>query len=329
MKVLTLLMVLGVPVAPGGLVQTRNPGGSARLVEVRAEPHVPNFGEAFDLHVILRMRRGVIAFLPDTLEPTYSVESVGPGVWSEEPAPGDSVGIRATYPVIGLREGRAELPSIEVWTRPAVAGERRDRVIRRRSEARNDRGESFERRTMRLGVVEVGQVPAMADSAADLVPRPPADVLGSGWSTWLVLAVGVASVAGLLGVWMIARRWRAAILTRRMRGRSPREETLRELERIRAFGWHRNGRMDDFYGSSTGALRRFAASIDPAWGAALTSTELIARLAGRWGQGGVDSLAAAVAAAEQVKFGTLQRNTEAAEGDWETIVTWVRGAPEG
>ncbi|MEX2581741.1 MAG: hypothetical protein WD766_00575, partial [Gemmatimonadota bacterium] len=138
-------------------------------------------------------------------------------------------------------------------------------------------------------------------------------------------AVGVGGAARAAPRW-----WRAtggALLTR-LRRRSPREQALRELERIRSLGWHRNGRMEDFYASSTATLREFARELEPDWNAGLTSTELLRKIEERWGTEGAEQIVEAIAAAERVKFGYHRPAADAAEADWARIREWVRGAPE-
>src|SRR5262245_37188341 len=112
MKRLSLLLALGVGIPGQSPGQTRAPVGGLQLLEVRAEPKPPPFGEAFALHLTLRVPPAVLVFLPDTLVPSAAVQSVGRGTWVE-PGPGDSLRIHATYPVIGFREGRVKLPAID------------------------------------------------------------------------------------------------------------------------------------------------------------------------------------------------------------------------
>jgi hypothetical protein len=330
LRLLTLVIAFGAFTAQVGHAQA--PG--ARLVEVRAEPKQPSFGEKFDLHVTLRLRPGVVAFLPDTLLPTQSVQSVvGKAAWTEARVSGDSVEVRATYPLIGFRAGPVELPRIELWLRRAAASDvQGEKTARRAADVPKGTRAGLERRVIRLGGTQVRPFQVIADSGAEVAPRPPADVLGAEWSLWLLLAVGIASIVGVIGAGTIVRWWWAAkgrALLSRLRGRSPRQDALRELERILALGWHRNGRMTDFYESSTGTLRRFATATDPVWSPALTSTELLTRLSERWGAGGIESLASTVAIAERVKFGAFQPGADAAEGDWRTIFEWIRDRPKG
>lgn len=171
-----------------------------------------------------------------------------------------------------------------------------------------------------------GQGPAASSS-----PRPPADVLGGEWSVWLVGAAAVVAVAVAGAAAVAYRRWVEGRSTRPsdVGPALPREEALRELERIRALEWHRNGRMADFYAATTDVLRGFAARIEPGWSTALTSRELLARMEGRWGRDSLSGLAPAVETAERVKFGGERPPPESAEHDWQRVRDWVREAPPG
>lgn len=302
-----------------------------RLVEIRRDPEAPAFGEVFDLHFTLRLRPGLTAFLPDTLIPTEAVESWAPGGWRTEPAPGDSVDIHATYPVIGYREGRVEYPWIELRFRPAGPGETGDGLVQRAWEVPEGVRGEMAGRLLRLGGVELEAFPPMAETGLSLPPRPPADVRGAGWSFWLLLASVLVVIATTTGAALAGRSWwgkrKGALLAHSGR-RSARQTALLELERIRELGWHRNGRVDEFYLSSSNTLRRFASEIEPVWGPELTSRELLARLRDRWGAEQVASLAASVDVAERVKFGGYRPEPDTAEADWRAIRDWIREAPD-
>lgn len=139
------------------------------------------------------------------------------------------------------------------------------------------------------------------------------------------------AVLGIGGIRMAAERgWRAAmgLFLSRVRGQSPRQNALRELERVRALGWHREGRSDDFYASSTDAIRTFAHEIEPTLTTALTSSELVRTLEERWGQEETAALAAVVESAERAKFGSWAPDPEEAERDWTALRDWVRRAPQ-
>jgi len=311
--------------------QSLNEEVDARLLSVRLEPEEPVFGERFDAHLVVRLRSGLALSVSDTVFPSEGIQSLTGGSWTLAAAPGDSVDLSAHFPLIGLREGRAEMPRVPLWAVPAAAGSAAPTEIALRGEADGVDGEP-PRFVIHLGSLLLAPHPALSAEGAGRSPKPPGDVLGGEWSIWLLFAVGLASVAGAGGVGSLATRWWSAVGSRlfaRSRGRSPRQEALRELERIRATGWHRNGRIEDFYASSTDAVRHFAARVDPAWGIFLTSGELLGRLEERIGRAAVGRLAPAVEQAERVKFGAQQPDGEAAERDWETLRDWVRDTKLG
>jgi hypothetical protein len=321
--------VIALVVAGAGEVAAQAVPDALRVVEVHTVPEEPGFGEEFDVRLTLRTGPGILILMPDTLIDSEAVASVGIGSWTAISAPADSTDIVASFPVIGFRAGPLLLPAFEVLLRSGIAAGS-ERVMRA-TEAPPELVGGAENLMIALGAVQVGPFPPMAEADSALLPRPPADVLGGDWSIWLILAVGLASVAGVGGGGALLSRWwsmKGAALLRRWRAPSPRQAALDELERIRSNGWHRNGRVDEFYDSSTGTLRRFAGQIDAAWVPALTSGELLARLEERWGPGRTERLRTVIDVSERVKFGDYRPSPEEAERDWVVIRDWVRGCPD-
>ena len=312
----------------GARAQSLDLPSEARLVGFTVEPEAPEFGEVFDLRITVRIGPGVVAFLPDTLAPGAASFSAGSGVWSEASGPADSVDIQTTYPVMGFLSGPVELPWLELWTRPAGAGEVGGaRPLSDLTDVGPTLGDEVRSSLISVGATEIVPLAEMAEAAGDLFPRPAADVLGGQWSIWFLLAV-VTAIAGVSVTWLIVYRRRLA-----MRGdpelngqdRSPRGEALRELDRIRGLGWHTEGRMVEFYDASTGVLRSFSEKEEADWGIALTSSELLEKLQGRWGSNSVENLGSAVSVAEHVKFGGYGSEVQSAEGHWATIRDWIDG----
>ena len=123
-KAAILFLALHATVATGGArAQSPDLPSDVRLVGFTVEPEGPEFGQVFDLRVTVRIGPGLIAFLPDTLVAGDASASAGSGDWSETSGPADSVDIQASYPVMGFLSGVVELPSLELWTRPAGPGE--------------------------------------------------------------------------------------------------------------------------------------------------------------------------------------------------------------
>ncbi|MGE0158199.1 MAG: hypothetical protein AB7T31_02235 [Gemmatimonadales bacterium] len=329
-RALVLLLLVGAMVAPrsaAAYMASQTPG-PVRLVAFMNEPMEPEFGKVFELFLQLRLAPDVVTFVPDTLLPAPNAVSAGPAHWTTEPGPADSIDVRATYYVMGLANGGVELPTLELWTRPPAPGEAGG------PRPASELGDSLARRDeLRRIVLEIGgamiQVPSeMQGEDAAIDPHPPADVLGGEWSPWRIGAVAVGVLAVLALGWIfLSGRWSAAAHVPVL-GASPRAEALRELDRLLALGWHTDGRVYEFYDATTNVLRQLSEHEQPDWSRALTSSELVARIEGRWGRDAVTSLRPAVWSAEWVKFGTDRPTAAAAERDWTVIRDWIRGLPE-
>ena len=308
-----------------------------RLVAFTNEPREPELGEVFALDLQLRIAPGIVAFFPDTLVPAPDASSAGAGTWELGVAPADSIDVRATYPVIGLDPGGVELPTLEVWTRPAAAGEEAGPRTLASLGATENGGPvdpatvpGLQRTVLTIGGALIMPLGAMTEAAdGGLLPRTPADVLGGQWSVWLIGAIGVGTVVvGLLG-WLLLGGRRGGTALRPVVLLPPRAEALGELDRIRELGWHANGRLVQFYDATTGVLRRFADRTADDCGTYLTSTELLTRLADRWGADRVAGLRDTVWSAERVKFGTHRPAPPSAEADWSVVRSWIADLPEG
>jgi hypothetical protein len=331
MIILTIFVLLLQQVRPGEnfTPESGPPAGVRVLVEASAAESAA-FGEPFALKLQIRVAPGLLVFLPDTLPAAVAIGSVGAGAWTLAAAPGDSTDVQATYPVMGYRSGMMELPRLPIATKPRPVDDGGPAV---RKLAELSSAEGADLRQIPLGSRGIG-VLAEQEAAAEsglLRPSPPGDVLGEGRSFWVIVAAGIASMAGLGGAGMLLPGWfarRGTALLHRLRGRSPRRDALRELDRVRSLGWHLNGRADDFYAASTDAVRRFAERLEPGWGPALTTCELYAQLEERLGREHVASLAPPFATAEHVKFGRYRPSPAEAEEDWSVLREWIRGGPE-
>jgi hypothetical protein len=301
--------------------------GSARLVAFTNEPQQPEFGEVFPLHLTVRLAPGVVAFFPDTLLPAASAFSAGPGEWSASPGPSDSVDVHATYPVMGLMNGGVELPSLELWTRPVAADEAGGPKAAASLATPPVEGTSgLEHVVLYVGGVPILPLREMAAAEDALVPRPAADVEGGNWSGGVFAALALLGLAAALLAGALASRAHRAAAGPDVPAPpelTTRASALRELDRIHELAWHRNGRVVDFYDATTGVLRRYSGREEPEGGVALTSSELMDCLRGRWGEGAISALGAAVWAAECVKFGDYRPAAEAAELDWSTVRDWI------
>ena len=182
---------------------------------------------------------------------------------------------------------------------------------------------------LRLGAIQVASV--LPDDTEDpLVLHPTADVLGGDRShrglaglALLWLAGGLAAATLILA---IAGTLRSRYETSQSE-ESARSRALASLDLALTDGWHREGRMSDFYRAITGNMRTFAASLDPGWGADLTMREVVAGVMLRWGPDRVGSLASTVARAERTCFGNECPSLHTAEEDWQRIRDWIRDTP--
>jgi len=317
------LCVLASPL--NGVAQIPSPEPTPRVVEVRAEPARPAFGEVFRLWVTLRIPAGHLVFLGDTLLPSDAVESVAPARWRALAGPGDSLDVEAAHAVLGFREGSVELPRVEVWLRrdPDRLTPATDR-LRPVGELGSDPTARAQRHLVRLGTASLVPLLPPGDSTVDTPLRPPADVLGSDWNAWLVaaaalLALGIVAVAR----WLRGREWERDPPGPQTAHAPTGREALEELDRILAEGWHASGRTPDFYRASTEVLRGFAHRADPAWGPWLTSHELLRSIEASAHPGVLPRLRAAVSTAENVKFGRLRPPEEDARRDWQAIRDWI------
>lgn len=324
--VLLIAAVLARPVSG----QEITPG--VRMIEASTDPEALAFGEAGLLHVEVRAAPGVVLIVGDTLLPATELSGMGPLRLETVPAAADSANVRISYPVIGFRRGIHELPRLQMAV-AALPAEGAPAQVLALSELPREEAAELALLEVPLGSATVLDYPPVdePDSTAVLAPRPAADVVGGQWSIWLLLAVGLATVAGAGGIGALVPRWWAgggAALLARLRGDSPKQRSLRELERIRSFGWQRDERVDDFYASTTAVLRHFAAQLDAEIGPALTATELVARLERRPDLRKLDRLSETLSTAERVKFGSFRPDAGAAESDWSVIRDWIRDAPE-
>jgi hypothetical protein len=294
----------------------------ARLVDVGTDPEEVRVGDPFTLFLTIRLRPGREGAPGLTLSPSAHAEGIGPGEWTTSEAPGDSTDLLASYPAIAFREGVIELPRLllEFETVPD-GGSATWRTME--APALETSGLMF-----RIGGVQATSV-LDEDAEARIAPRPPAGVIGVDRSPWHQ-AGGAVLMAGILLALAGGAFWARALFPGSGRPRwklpsSPREEALRELDRILAEGAHTRGDPVTFYEASTGVARRFAGTGEPAWGADLTAGELLEKMSERWTAERMGELAQALRAGEEVKFGHSRPKPERAETDWRRIYAWIQG----
>jgi hypothetical protein len=324
-----LLALWGI-LGPGLPAAAQEVEPATRLVGFTIDPQEPEFAEVIDLQVTIRVPPGSIVFVPDTLVPGDASVSAGSGEWATVPGPADSVDVRANYPIMGFLNGTVELPEVELWARPVMAGEEGGAMAAGELvSATAVEMASLRRQQIFLGEIQITPLRAMGEAGNVLNPRPPADVLGGDWSAWLISAIMLSLAVGATIIWLILSRLRAGSGAHGIAQEvgSPRLKALRELDEIYARDLLAEGRCREFYDATTGVLRRFSERYEADWGIALTSTELLGRLRDRWGPQLVESLDDPVSIAEWVKFGTYRPGIDMAEGHWRRVRDWIERVP--
>jgi hypothetical protein len=157
---------------------------------------------------------------------------------------------------------------------------------------------------------------------AGVEPRPVRDVFGGDRVLWpLALAVaGLVLLAAAIALWLRTRPQRVpapvAVL-------SPRERALHELEHVRELGLIETGELKLFYSLVSEALRHYLENMNPAWGADLTTSELLPRTAGVIPETEALNLARMLQGADLVKFARHRSTEDDARTFWLTARRWV------
>ena len=333
----------------------------AAVQAVRASPDTVELGDPFILQASIYVPPGGDLRVPATLPPEWGVESLR-RVRTDVVEVGDgSLLVALEYDLIPFEIGLAATPQLEMTSGATEVGGARVRVEDgpgggdpvgaeatqdTRTGARTSRPISVNERPRDRLVVAGRRVfvtsPVLLDDIArGLEPRPPADVVGFSWNVPAVLGASLLSLL-LLGVVTVqAREWLAARAAAAVQVEAPpetpeewRERALAELERVRARGHHRAGRLRDFYEGAGDVVRAYVARFDPAWDRSRTSTELMGDLSAAPGWPHPEALARAMGRGEVAKFaaaaavredaaGVREGGATTAERDWATMRAWV------
>jgi hypothetical protein len=281
------------------------------------------------LQIRLRLAPGTTLFLPDTLLPAEASASAGRGTWVEAAGLADSVDVTVTYPVVAYLNGEVDLPALEAWVAPSPSGVAN--VVPTRGSDSEDTPvtEGLQRVAIPIGRIAVTPLRELSGAGDSTRPRPPADVLGRQWSVWLALALGLTAAGGLGVAGAVTARIRERRRARPAPPRiSSRRHALLELDRIRSLGWHREGKVVEFYAATTDVLRRFSEQREPDWGIALTSTELLDEIRARWGAAPAQGIAGVIPTAERAKFGRHRPGPDDAEAHWAAVRAWIEKMPD-
>ena len=291
-------------------------------------------GDAFELRVRFVVADGRLAYFPDTLPSGAAVESLESVEWRVESGADGVRELTLTYPLIGLRTGAVTLPDVTVLSGPARTG---DGEVGAWSDVRTDPGLAGTLTAHTAPGPSLWIASVLESEGADevITPRPPDDVIGPSWSRGIVLA-GLA--CGAVLAWIVFASGRDRLLARRG-ARAPRpmvdrlEEARRAalaaLDELRRLGLVEAGRVDELYGRSSGAVRSYIEQLDPAWGPAHTSTELMRDLERRANGDGSPELHREMRIAEVVKFGRLRPGAPEADRHLSILRAWVAGTPPG
>ncbi len=235
---------------------------------------------------------------PDSLSLGGEVEFLGRGEVPEaERVPGVAY---AAYRVTAWRPGEHALPPIPV----RVDGPEGSRSVR------------LEPPPLRIASV----LPA---DTAGLEPRPPKDVVGPNRTilpTLLLLAVLIAASIAIAR-WLLRRRGARAVPEAAAIPAGTR--ALRELDRIYAAGLVQKGDVKLFNVLTTRALRDYLNSVEPAWGAGLTTAEIDAHVDPGLRPLEKRDLLTVLFRADRVKFARYRPAESEPEELWSAARAWV------
>jgi hypothetical protein len=191
-------------------------------------------------------------------------------------------------------------------------------------------GADTARYRVRLPLPEVESVLPAGDTVPP--PRPAKAVLPLEQATpasWLWLLLLLALLAALAAAWWAwrARRRRPPVPIRRA---SPRERALAELDAAHAGTDLQRGELRAFHSAVAQAVRHYLAELSPAWGADLTTSELLGRIrsTGSVGRPEADRLRSLLQHADRAKFAPERVAPAEAQRFWESARAWVESFPE-
>lgn len=177
--------------------------------------------------------------------------------------------------------------------------------------------------TPTLTVRVVSVLPEGADPDT-LAWMPPADVVGSSWSTQEKLAAAGFALALLLTVAVYTRRRGAVEPPPAPPVRPPLERALAALDELSARGLAEAGELKGFYSALSHIVREFLAESDRLWGLDLTTAELVQAVAcDGVGERRQRALAGLLAGADLVKFARRRPSRAQAARAVDAARRWV------
>jgi hypothetical protein len=297
-----VLALAPVALAPAVIAGQVGAPDAAPRVSTRVEPDTVTVGDRFRTAVFLRLPAGASAELRVPPDPAGRVEvTVGP----------------VLHPPDARAAQHRGVVEMVAWT-PGPAGTLA-------AELRVTFGDGTSRDfAVPLELPHVRSV--LPADTAGVRPRPPRGVLPLDRARpfpWWIAVLAAALVAAAGAYWL--RRRRPARTAPEVRP-DARARALAALDRARDSGAVEAGRLDLFYEMMSGALRSFVAETHPAWGAHLTTPELLERMdrAGA-GRGEVAVLAELLGVADLAKFARHPPGAQRARADWARARRWVEG----
>jgi hypothetical protein len=280
----------------------------AQRVQSAVVPDGITVGDVFRAAIRVELDDDVQVVAPDSLSLGADLESAG----RREVRIDTAGGVRRVtfvYPLAAWRPGSYTLPDATL------------QVVR---------DGSVESLVARLPAFEVRSV--LPADTAGIQPQPAKDVLGANrvwWPLLLGLALLLLAAALLYAWWRRRRRPREAAPAAAVPAVPPREAALARLEQLRRSGLLERGELRPYYETLTETLRRYAASVEPAWGTDLTTSELAQRLraADRLQLTDALELTRVLGAADLVKFARATPPSEAAAHDLAGARAWIERVP--
>ncbi|MFO7260449.1 MAG: hypothetical protein DIU52_004800 [bacterium] len=276
-------------------------GAAAQEVRVAVTPDTVTVGDVFHAAIRVEVPPGFRLEPPDSLPVSGDVENAGRRIGRSEPIEGGGERVTLAYPLTAWRPGPVELPALAL------------RLV--------GPGEEAQTLNVRLPAAVVRSV--LPADTTGVEPRPLKDVLGADRVLWpLLLALALALLAAAaLSHWL--RRRRAVSEPALAAGLPPRERALAALDRARRLGLLEAGEVKAFYTLIADAVREYLEAVEPRWGRDLTTSELLALLAGEMDESQRERLGEVLHAADLVKFARRRPDASVAIAEWQAARDWV------
>jgi hypothetical protein len=236
--------------------------------------------------------------LPDSLSAIDDVENAGRLRMRRDTVGSGQTRITAAYPVVLWRPGEIALPTVPMLVR---------------AEGRE--------RTLQVTLPAINVVSVLPADTTNIEAKPPKDVWGANrvWWPWLLALLLLLALAAV-AYWFYRKRRVQPVVVPAVPVIDPRDQALRELQRIRALRLIEHGEFKQHYFLVTEVLRAFAAANEPDWSTDLTTEELAPRLKRRTD---AQLLLKLLRAADTVKFARRVPSVTEARADLDDAEGWI------